>query len=185
MPCLVLLLVPLLEVSPFLALLCEICTHPARTGLLSQAYHWQQVLASPYLGFSTDPQASNRSLFWFLAAFAGTVLILMIAVLPEVPRPARFPRLRPSYTHPQTLRSLVGNGSIPARGFNRSLLSLFLSRRGPKQPLDPAVVAAFPPRKTWRDIEPLAPFKLFAEKDILLLLTFNSVICELLAPWPS
>jgi hypothetical protein len=31
--------------------------------------------------------------------------------------------------------------------------------------------------KGWRDIDPLAPFKMFKEKDVLLILTFNSVMC--------
>lgn len=82
-------------------------------------------------------------------------------------------------TH-QTLRSIVGNGSIPARGINRSLVSLFRARQHRHDPIDPnAFSPAIPPKKTWRDINLLTPFRMFGEKDVLLTLTFNSVVYTL------
>lgn len=97
---------------------------------------------------------SLRSIFWFLTASGGVVLVLMAAVLPE------------------TLRSIVGNGSLPAHGVNRSLLSLLRERRHRHDPVDPnVVVPAMPPRKGWKDIRWLAPLKMFKEKDVLLTLT--------------
>jgi hypothetical protein len=98
---------------------------------------------------------SPRSIFWFLTASGGAVLVLMAAVLPE------------------TLRSIVGNGSLPARGVNRSLLSLLRERRHRHDTVvDPnVIVPAMPPRKGWKDIRWLAPLKMFREKDVLLTLT--------------
>ncbi|GAA5909431.1 hypothetical protein JCM8208_005741 [Rhodotorula glutinis] len=103
-----------------------------------------------------------QSLFWFLFAFGAVVLVLLALVLPE------------------TLRSLVGNGSIPARGINRSLVSIWQERRrrkelgGAAEP-DAASLAARPPKKGWKDVKPFAPLKMFLEKDVFLVLTFNAV----------
>ncbi|ORY64748.1 major facilitator superfamily domain-containing protein [Leucosporidium creatinivorum] len=103
-----------------------------------------------------------QSLFWFLAASGGVVFVIMAAVLPE------------------TLRSIVGNGSIPAHGVNRSLLSLLRDRRHRNDPVDPnVIVPAMPPKKGWKDIRLLAPLKMFREKDVLSTLTFNSAVYTL------
>lgn len=99
-----------------------------------------------------------QSLFWFTTAFAGVMLALMIIFLPE------------------TLRSMVGNGSIPAKGINRSLFSLFRARHNPVQ-VSP--ILEIPPRKSWRNVKPWAPFQLFREKDVLLILTFSTVVYTL------
>lgn len=104
----------------------------------------------------------RRSLFWFLFAFGAVVLVLLVLVLPE------------------TLRSLVGNGSIPARGINRSLVSIWQDHRrrkalGDLAEPDAASLAARPPKKGWKDVQPFAPLKMFREKDVFLVLTFNAV----------
>lgn len=73
---------------------------------------------------------------------------------------------------PETLRSIVGNGSIPARGINRSLVSIWHEHRHRHDQVDAELeVSAMPPRKGWRDIKYLAPLKMFREKDVLLTLT--------------
>ncbi|GAA5840005.1 hypothetical protein JCM11251_006585 [Rhodosporidiobolus azoricus] len=120
------------------------CLGPVVGGLLADHYGWQ-------------------SLFWFLFAFGGVSLLLIVLFLPE------------------TLRSLVGNGSIPARGINRSLVSIWHEHRRRKaaggremSEAELASLAAKPPKKTWKDVRPLAPLKMFREKDIILTLAFNS-----------
>ncbi|GAA6044652.1 hypothetical protein JCM8097_003129 [Rhodosporidiobolus ruineniae] len=117
------------------------CIGPIVGGLLSDHYGWQ-------------------SLFWFLFAFGGVVLVIIVLFLPE------------------TLRSLVGNGSIPARGLSRSLVSVWQEHRRRKlngtAEVDALSLAAKPPKKGWRDVKPFAPLKMFREKDVLLTLTFNS-----------
>ncbi|GAA6020641.1 hypothetical protein JCM10207_007807 [Rhodosporidiobolus poonsookiae] len=101
-----------------------------------------------------------QSLFWFLFAFGAVVLVIITFLLPE------------------TLRSLVGNGSIPARGINRSLISIWHEHRRRKhadtKELEAASLAAKPPKKGWKDVKPFAPLKMFREKDVLLTLSFNS-----------
>lgn len=82
---------------------------------------------------------------------------------------------------PETLRSIVGNGSIPPPAANRTLYSVIRARRRSAraeqdespQPEEP------PPRKSWRDIDLLAPFRIFREPDCLCLLTFNSIVYAL------
>lgn len=111
-----------------------------------------------------------QSLFTFLAVFSGLVLLLMIFFLPEVSC-LEPPRSEPSLTIPlsqprraQTLRSLVGNGAIPARGVNRSLISVIMNRRRRQRGDAFVPVTSLPPRKSWSDIDWLASLKMFREK---------------------
>ncbi|GAA5891148.1 hypothetical protein JCM5296_004909 [Sporobolomyces johnsonii] len=100
-----------------------------------------------------------QALFWFLLAFGAVTLVAIILFLPE------------------TLRSVVGNGSIPARGLNRSLISIIQDRRRARNPDADAISIATvdkPPKKGWKDVRPFAPLKMFKEKDVFLVLTFNS-----------
>lgn len=52
-----------------------------------------------------------RAIFWFLAILSSTVLVAHALFFPE------------------TLRSVVGNGSIPARGLNVTLWDLLTKHR--------------------------------------------------------
>ncbi|GAA5932417.1 hypothetical protein JCM10213_005313 [Rhodosporidiobolus nylandii] len=114
----------------------------------------------PVIGGLLADHFGWQSLFWFLFAFGAVVLVIIVFFLPE------------------TLRSLVGNGSIPPPRLNQSLVSLWQERQRKKRhgssAPDAASIAAKPPRKGWRDVNLLAPLKLFGEKDIWLTLTFNS-----------
>jgi hypothetical protein len=77
---------------------------------------------------------------------------------------------------------MVGNGSIPATGINVSLLSLWQQhRRSRNSTADELSLASIekPPKKTWKDVAPFAPLKMFREKDVLALLTFNSATYSL------
>lgn len=86
------------------------------------------------------------------------------------------PRAEPPFIT-QTLRAMVGDGSIPARGINRSLLALVRSHRRVRKIGEKADERmTLPAKKSWRDIDLLAPIKMFREKDILLTLTFNSSV---------
>jgi MFS family permease len=64
-------------------------------------------LLTQYLGW--------RAVFWFLAIYTGCLLLIFIPFFPE------------------TCRNVVGNGSIPARGVNQSVLSYLIQRRLPRQ----------------------------------------------------
>lgn len=52
----------------------------------------------------------------------------------------------------------------------------FLRARNMKSSEAAAVTTTMPEQKTWRDIDLLAPLRMFREKDILLTLTFNSSV---------
>ncbi|GJN90279.1 hypothetical protein Rhopal_003285-T1 [Rhodotorula paludigena] len=103
------------------------------------------------------------SLFWFLFAFGAVVLVFLVLFLPE------------------TLRSLVGNGSIPARGINRSGVSIWHEHQQRKRPrprdeeAEAASLAAKPPQKGWKNVRPFAPLKMFREKDVVCVLVFNAI----------
>jgi len=60
-------------------------------------------LLAQYLGW--------QSIFWFLAIFAGILFVLFVFFFPE------------------TCRAVVGNGSIPATGVNRSIISHLRDRK--------------------------------------------------------
>ncbi|GAA5961314.1 hypothetical protein JCM3765_004370 [Sporobolomyces pararoseus] len=118
----------------------------------------------PIIGGGLSDAGGWQSLFWFLFALAGVILIAIVLFLPE------------------TLRSMVGNGSIPARGINVSLLSIWQQhRRSRFIPNDELSVLSHekPPKKTLKDVRPFAPLKMFREKDVLALLTFNSATYSL------
>jgi multidrug resistance protein len=98
-----------------------------------------------------------RSVFWFLAIYAGVLLVLFALLFPE------------------TCRKVVGNGSIPAKGINQSLVSYLqrrnLSKNSPNpQPQD------IQPKKTkvnWSSLNPLLTLRILAEKESCIVLLYN------------
>ena len=57
-----------------------------------------------------------RSIFWFLVIFTAVLLVVFTLFFPE------------------TCRNVVGNGSIPAKGFNQSILGYIQQRKHARQP---------------------------------------------------
>jgi multidrug resistance protein len=93
-----------------------------------------------------------RAIFWFLAIFSGVLLVLFVFLFPE------------------TCRNVVGNGSIPATGINQSVLSWWQQRRRAantdnEEPRPERRKVAFP--------NPLATFKIIAEKESGIILLYN------------
>ncbi|KAH7087224.1 major facilitator superfamily domain-containing protein [Paraphoma chrysanthemicola] len=97
-----------------------------------------------------------RSIFWFLAIFAGVLLVLFVFLFPE------------------TCRKVVGNGSIPAKGINQSVISWWQQRRLAKQgPSDiPDETTKLEKRKMSLP-NPMATFKIIAEKESGIVLLYN------------
>jgi multidrug resistance protein len=98
-----------------------------------------------------------RSIFWFLAIFSGVLLVLFIFLFPE------------------TCRNVVGNGSIPATGINQSVISWWQQRR---KRLSLGVDAEVereskPERRKVAFPNPLATFKIIAEKESAIILLYN------------
>jgi MFS family permease len=131
----------------------------SRSSLIPHAmYDRLGPAAGPIAGGLLAQTYGWQATFAFLAVFGAIILIVMALFLPE------------------TLRAKVGDGSIPAKGLDRTLYSFFSERRHAKKLIpDSSKGVESLPVKTWRDAKPWTPFKLFGEKDVLLLLTFNSV----------
>jgi len=85
----------------------DITTREERGGYMGiyQGGLLTPVAIGPILGGIFSQTLGWRAIFWFLAIYSGVYLIAMIIALPE------------------TLRSLVGNGSIPTKGLATSVQS--------------------------------------------------------------
>lgn len=105
-------------------------------------------LLAQYLGW--------RSIFWFLAIFSGVLLIIFVFFFPE------------------TCRNVVGNGSIPARGIDQSVIGWWQQRRLAKQTpeqVDREETKA-PKRKAVYP-NPISTFLILTEKESLIILVYN------------
>ncbi|KAF1842715.1 MFS general substrate transporter [Cucurbitaria berberidis CBS 394.84] len=107
-------------------------------------------LLAQYLGW--------RSIFWFLVIFSGVLLVLFVFLFPE------------------TCRNVVGNGSIPPTGINRSVISCIQQRKLAKQSPTEGVTAEIKPKK--RQVafpNPLATFHIMIEKEYCIILLYNGL----------
>lgn len=108
-------------------------------------------LFAQYLGW--------RSTFWFLAIFSGVLLVVFSLFFPE------------------TCRNVVGNGSVPARGVNQSLLGYLQQRRHAKradQSEKTDDCQSRPQRKTAIP-NPFATLKLLGDKETCIVLLYNGL----------
>lgn len=100
-----------------------------------------------------------RSIFWFLAIFSGVLLVIFVFLFPE------------------TCRNVVGNGSIPARGINQSVISYIQQRKLAKQSAlaedDHEAGADARPAKAKISLNPLATFTILCEKESCIILLYN------------
>jgi multidrug resistance protein len=119
-------------------ILCGPAFGPTIGGILSQ-----------YLGW--------RAIFWFLAIFAGVLLVLFVLLFPE------------------TCRNVVGNGSIAPQGVNRSVISCVQARRMARQSSavekeqDETTTSA----KRKISLNPLATLNILLEKESGIILLYN------------
>ncbi|BGP14772.1 Kynureninase (L-kynurenine hydrolase) [Rhodosporidiobolus nylandii] len=117
-------------------------------------------MLGPCIGPLTGGLISDRwswnAIFFFLAAFCGVVFIIMLLFLPE------------------TLRSLVGDGSIrPSNPLNRPFVPVFRANIPSAVPS-----SSLAPRKA-RSINPFASLVMFREPDVALVLAWNSLLYSL------
>lgn len=96
-------------------------------------------------------KASWRWIFWFLAILSGLCLTTIVTCLPE------------------TSRKIVGNGSIPGRGINRTILSCL--RRIPNTSADESEV----PKPIFRIPNPFTCLRIVFHKDTALILFANAI----------
>jgi multidrug resistance protein len=124
---------------------------PVLGGLLSQFLGW-------------------RAIFWFLAILAVSFMVPFLIAFPE------------------TARNVVGDGSIPPQGWNMSLLNWLAVRKTEKTNADSglertttrssqkAAQAALSSKRQLRWPNPLSTLRVICEKDVGLLLFYNSII---------
>ena len=108
-----------------------------------------------------------RWLFWFLTILAAIYLIPLLVTFPE------------------TGRNVVGNGSIPPQGWNMSLLNYLRTRRiehnsalnrtVSRQEME-AAQAELAGKRKLRWPNPLKTVHIILEKDVGLLLLYNSLV---------
>ncbi|KAI0830472.1 MFS general substrate transporter [Trametes gibbosa] len=102
----------------------------------------------PVLGGVLADRLGWRAIFWFLCIAAGVCAVMMVLLLPE------------------TLRALVGNGSIPPPKAYRPLIPI-IGRSAP----DTSEASEKPPPRAFSN-----PFLLFTYPDVTLLLFFNALV---------
>ena len=105
----------------------------------------------PVLGGVLAEKAGWRWIFWFLSILSGLCFVMIAFYLPE------------------TSRNIVGNGSVPAKGINKTILSC-LTRR----PKNFVRESEFPKPKL-RFPNPLASLRIVFHKDTALILFANAI----------
>ncbi|KAK3710066.1 hypothetical protein LTR37_010497 [Vermiconidia calcicola] len=98
-----------------------------------------------------------RSIFWFLAIFTACLLVIFLFFFPE------------------TCRSVVGNGSIPARGINQSVLGYLQQRRHAHSadPMHDDQSFVLRKKQKFSFPNPLLTLKILGEKESCLILLYN------------
>ncbi|GAB7366778.1 hypothetical protein MBLNU230_g0731t1 [Neophaeotheca triangularis] len=136
---------------------------------------------APVLGGIFAEFLGWRWIFWFLLILTAVFIIPFLITFPE------------------TGRNVVGNGSIPPQGWNMSLLS-YLSARKARQNAPPlertlsresnrAAQAKLASKRRLRFPNPLNTLHVILEKDVALLLFYNSIVYtafyDVMASWPN
>ena len=120
-----------------------------------------------------------RAIFWFLVIFSGIYLTVYFIFVPE------------------TGRNVVGDGSIPPKGWNKNLVDLLQNRKSKAKGLDEKDSHKERQLRQENDTQtrkfrfpnPLGSLRILVEKDVALLLFFGSLIVTsfycLILPFPS
>ena len=104
----------------------------------------------PVLGGVLAEKATWRWIFWFLSILSGLCLVLLVTFLPE------------------TARNLVGNGRVPPKGINRSLLESI--RKPNRESGFPSVT-----KPKLRFPNPMTCLRIVSQKDAALVLFANAI----------
>ena len=127
----------------------DLCTREERGGYMGifQAGLIAPLAIGPILGGALAERLGWRSIFWFLTIYGAVILILVVIFLPE------------------TLRILVGNGSIPPRGYAKNVLQLIKPKKGP-------ITLPITPKNR---IDIFASLRILVKKNVTLLVIFLSL----------
>ncbi|KAH6856976.1 major facilitator superfamily domain-containing protein [Chaetomium sp. MPI-CAGE-AT-0009] len=109
---------------------------------------------SPVLGGILAEYLGWRAIFWFCLIYVAVWLIPYTLAVPE------------------TCRRVVGNGSVPARGWNMTVVDLFRRRHTPQH----ADISTGAPKRELRFPNPLNTLRVVLQKDLALLLFYNTMI---------
>ncbi|KAF2731266.1 MFS general substrate transporter [Polyplosphaeria fusca] len=98
-----------------------------------------------------------RSIFYFLAIYGGILLVIFLFLFPE------------------TCRNVVGNGSVPARGVNQSLINHLHQRKLKRErpALDDDCSAIPANRRKFTFPNPLTTLKILGEKESCIVLLYS------------
>ena len=135
----------------------DITTRADRGGYMGffQAGMLVPIAVGPVIGGALAGTLGWRSIFWFLTIYSVVLLLMLLFMLPE------------------TLRSIVGNGSwTPANKFTRLPLTIY--QRFTKVEWD-TVTAATQQLATRKNINILRPFRILFSKQVLPIVLFFSV----------
>lgn len=100
-----------------------------------------------------------RSIFWFLAIYGGILLMIF------------------TFFFPETCRNVVGNGSIPAKGINQSVLSYLQHRNLARhsQDTEREVSMVGVKKRKFRFPNPLTTLRILCEKESCIVLLYNGL----------
>ncbi|KAJ7762474.1 MFS general substrate transporter [Mycena metata] len=129
----------------------DVATRAERGGYVGMASLGAMVgpAIGPILGGVLADKLGWRAIFWFLCIFSAACTLVLILFLPE------------------TLRTLVGNGSIPVSAIYRPLIPI-IGRRSKQSPATSTINVA---RKKFQN-----PLLLLLHVDVALLLLINGVV---------
>nr|ULT85507.1 MFS transporter [Wicklowia aquatica] len=163
------------------AVMADIATPAERSGYISYVQAGMMVgpAIAPTIGGILTQFLNWRALFWFLVIASGVYLLIYIPFLPE------------------TCRKVVGNGSIPPQGWNRTVWNYVEDRRNRREGEGDSTdeierqqqrheLAA---KRHLAIPNPLKALLIIVEKDVALIMLFTSLMVTgfymIMVPIPS